>query len=260
MMRAARVGHEVDAELPDDAPGRALGPRLRVTTGPSGPEVRSTAGALLSVGHTHWREGAVARRVDPTDHGITLHADLAMTAFYCPISGLQLAIDCHRADQAPSRRPRPHVRRQIRAHRPTIFGEENVTATRPTALVTGSASGIGKAAALRLARGGYDVVINDSRSAARAEETLGALRSHVVDSMADAADVSDDAAVRAMVAGVIERFGKLDVLVNNAGTTSETAADDLEGITTEDWDRVFAVNVRAWCRSLGQPRPISLEC
>jgi 3-oxoacyl-[acyl-carrier protein] reductase len=119
-----------------------------------------------------------------------------------------------------------------------------VTASRPTALVTGSASGIGKAAALRLARGGYDVVINYSRSAARAEETLGELRSLGVDAAAFAADVSDDAAVRAMVEAVIERFGKLDILVNNAGTTSETAADDLEGITTEDWDRVFAVNVR----------------
>jgi N-methylhydantoinase B len=100
-MRAARIGHEVDIDPQTDAPGRALGPALRITIGPSGPEVRSTAGALLSVGHTRWREGAVARRVDPTDHGITLHAELAMTAFYCPVSGVQLAIDCHRTDQAP---------------------------------------------------------------------------------------------------------------------------------------------------------------
>ncbi len=119
-----------------------------------------------------------------------------------------------------------------------------MTESRPAALVTGSASGIGKAAALRLARGGYDVAINYSKSAGRAEETLAELRAHGVDATAFAADVSDDAAVRAMVAGVIERFGKLDVLVNNAGTTSVTAPDDLDGIIAEDWDRVFAVNVR----------------
>jgi N-methylhydantoinase B len=100
-MRAERVGHDVPAAVPNDAPGRALGPGLRVTDGPSGPEVRSLAGALLSSGHTRWRRGAIAKRVDPSAHGITLHADLAMTAFYCPLSGAQLAVDCHRVDDVP---------------------------------------------------------------------------------------------------------------------------------------------------------------
>lgn len=100
-MRADRVGRDVIPEIPTDAPGRALGPRLRVTAGPAGPEVRSIAGALLSSGHTRWREGAVARTADPTAHSITLHDELTMTAFYCPTSGLQLAVDCHRVDQAP---------------------------------------------------------------------------------------------------------------------------------------------------------------
>lgn len=119
-----------------------------------------------------------------------------------------------------------------------------MTTTRPSALVTGSASGIGKSAALRLARGGYDVAINYSRSADRAKQTAAELEELGADAVAFAADVSDDAAVRDMVAGTIDRFGKLDVLVNNAGTTSEVAPDDLDGITIEDWDRVFAVNVR----------------
>jgi N-methylhydantoinase B len=100
-MRAERVGRDVIAEVPTDAPGRALGPGLRVSEGPSGPEVRSIAGALLSRGHTRWRDGAIARTVDPSAHGITLHAELTMTAFYCPVSGLQLAVDYHRVGHPP---------------------------------------------------------------------------------------------------------------------------------------------------------------
>src|SRR5262249_33943333 len=127
--------------------------------------------------------------------------------------------------------------------------------TRPVALVTGSASGIGKAAALRFARGGYDVAINYSRSVARAEETVGELRSLGAAAEAYGADVSDDAAVRAMVAGVVERFGHLDVLVNNAGTTSEAQPDDLDAVTADDWDRVFAVNVRGLFQSTRAAEP-----
>jgi 3-oxoacyl-[acyl-carrier protein] reductase len=58
------------------------------------------------------------------------------------------------------------------------------------------------------------------------------------------ADVSDENAVHAMVDQALAEFGKLDVLVNNAGTTSETPPDDLDGVDLADWDRVFAVNVR----------------
>jgi N-methylhydantoinase B len=63
--------------------------------------VRTLAGAVLCTGHTRWREGAVAKTVDPSAHSITLHADLTMTAFYCPVSGAQLAVDYHRADESP---------------------------------------------------------------------------------------------------------------------------------------------------------------
>jgi len=119
-----------------------------------------------------------------------------------------------------------------------------VTSSRPAALVTGSSSGIGKAAALRLASGGYDVAINYSRSSERAQQTVAELEGLGGAAAAFVADVSDDDAVRAMVAGVLDRFGRLDVLVNNAGTTSETPPEDLDGIAAADWDRVFAVNVR----------------
>jgi len=114
---------------------------------------------------------------------------------------------------------------------------------RPIALVTGSASGIGRAAALRLAAAGYDVTINYSRSADRANATLAELTALGGSHRAVAADVSDDAAVTEMVTQAVPD-GRLDVLVNNAGTTSETPPDDLAGIDLLEWDRVFAVNVR----------------
>jgi 3-oxoacyl-[acyl-carrier protein] reductase len=119
-----------------------------------------------------------------------------------------------------------------------------MAAERKIALVTGSASGIGKAAALRLAQGGYNVVINYSRSKVRAEETLVELRALGADAEAVAADVSDDAAARSLLSETIARFGRLDVLVNNAGITMGVPPEDFESVTSEEWDRVFAVNVR----------------
>lgn len=118
-----------------------------------------------------------------------------------------------------------------------------MTQARPLALVTGSASGIGRACALRLARAGYDVTINYSRSADRARSTLEELSAFGGQHHAVAADVSDDAAVRELVA-TAARGGRLDALVNNAGTTSETPPDNLDDIDLDDWDRVFRVNVR----------------
>ena len=93
---------------------------------------------------------------------------------------------------------------------------------RPAALVTGSASGIGRAAALRLARAGYDVAINYSRSEAAARQTLAELDRLGGRHVALRADVSDDAAVAALVQTAGETYGRLNALVNNAGMTSQT--------------------------------------
>lgn len=115
---------------------------------------------------------------------------------------------------------------------------------RPAALVTGSASGIGRAAALRLARAGYDVAINYSRSVDAARDTLRELEARGGRHLALRGDVSDDAAVASMVAAVADAYGRLDALVNNAGITSPTPPEDLDGVDLTEWDRVFAVNVR----------------
>jgi 3-oxoacyl-[acyl-carrier protein] reductase len=115
---------------------------------------------------------------------------------------------------------------------------------KPVALVTGAASGIGRSTALRLARAGYDVVINYSASEAKARATAHDAEEAGAATLVVQADVSDDSAVRAMLSVIKEHFGRLDALVNNAGTTVPTPPTDLEGLTVEEWDRVFAVNVR----------------
>jgi 3-oxoacyl-[acyl-carrier protein] reductase len=111
------------------------------------------------------------------------------------------------------------------------------------ALVTGSSSGIGRAAAIALAKAGYDVAINYSRSPDRAQDTQRQCDAHGVKTIVVGCDVADDAAVRRMLDDVKGAFGRLDVLVNNAGTTMETTPKDLDGVNVEEWRRVFDVNV-----------------
>jgi 3-oxoacyl-[acyl-carrier protein] reductase len=115
---------------------------------------------------------------------------------------------------------------------------------RRAALVTGAATGIGRSAVLALARAGYDVAVNYASSEAAARETAGAAEKLGARTVRLKCDVSDEAAVRTMLARVGEAFGHLDVLVNNAGTTAAWKPKDLESLSLEDWDRVFAVNVR----------------
>jgi 3-oxoacyl-[acyl-carrier protein] reductase len=116
---------------------------------------------------------------------------------------------------------------------------------RPAALVTGGGTGIGRAAVIALAREGYDVAINYSRSEGPAKETAAEAAKHGAKTLLVKCDVSDDKGVRAMFAEVEKTFGRLDVLINNAGTTTEWKMRDLESISVEEWDRVFAVNTRS---------------
>jgi 3-oxoacyl-[acyl-carrier protein] reductase len=119
-----------------------------------------------------------------------------------------------------------------------------MTRSRPAALVTGAATGIGRAAAVALAEAGYDVAINYSRSESAARETAAVAQAKGAKTLLFKCDVSDDGSVRKMLAAVGQEFGRLDALVNNAGITSNVKPGDFEAMTAEEWDRVFAVNVR----------------
>ncbi|HUL93960.1 MAG TPA: SDR family oxidoreductase [Burkholderiales bacterium] len=116
--------------------------------------------------------------------------------------------------------------------------------TKRAALVTGAASGIGRAAVLALARAGYDVAINYSRSEKEASAVAEEAGRSGVRTLLSRCDVADEAGVRAMLKSVEKEFGRLDVLINNAGTTAQWKPKDLESLSLENWDRVFAVNVR----------------
>jgi 3-oxoacyl-[acyl-carrier protein] reductase len=119
-----------------------------------------------------------------------------------------------------------------------------MTESRRVALVTGAATGIGRATAVALAVAGFDVIVNYSRSEQAACETASLAQKEGAKTLLFRCDVSDDAEVRKMFVTVEREFGRLDALVNNAGTTTEVKARDFDALTAEEWDRVFAVNVR----------------
>jgi 3-oxoacyl-[acyl-carrier protein] reductase len=111
------------------------------------------------------------------------------------------------------------------------------------AIVTGAGTGVGSATALALARRGCSVLVNYSRSQQGAERTAEGVRALGVRALPHRADVSDDAACRAMVETCVRELGSLDVLVNNAGTTSFIPHAELEKVAAETWSGILAVNL-----------------
>lgn len=111
------------------------------------------------------------------------------------------------------------------------------------AIVTGSSKGIGKACAVRLAKDGYTVVINYSSSDAAANEVLEQIKSDGGDGMVYKADVSDLAQVKGMVRDVYKAYGRIDVLVNNAGIVRD---EYLLMLKPETLDKCFDLNVKGY--------------
>jgi ketoreductase RED2 len=107
------------------------------------------------------------------------------------------------------------------------------------AVVTGSSSGIGAAIAATLAGLGARVVVNSVSSVTEGEH----LAAQLPDATYIQADVADPASATQLVAATVERYGRLDIVVNNAGTTTVIPHHDLAAATTAIWERILAVNV-----------------
>jgi 3-oxoacyl-[acyl-carrier protein] reductase len=108
-------------------------------------------------------------------------------------------------------------------------------------LVTGGATGIGSATCKKLSSLGAYVIVNYSRSLQEAQDTYAQL-AHT--GLLYQADISDERQVAKMIAACIQKFGKLNYLVNNVGITHQLAMDDFDGATEAIWDKLWNVNVK----------------
>jgi 3-oxoacyl-[acyl-carrier protein] reductase len=123
------------------------------------------------------------------------------------------------------------------------------------AIVTGSASGLGAATAANLAKDGARIVINYSSSQKEAEETADLCRSAGGDVVVVQGDVSRDEDCR-KIAAAAEPWGRLDILINNAGVTKHVPHGDLDGLSSEDFQRLFGVNTIGPFQMVRATRPL----
>ena len=110
-------------------------------------------------------------------------------------------------------------------------------------IVTGSATGTGAACAIQLAKKGCRVVVNYTKSEQDAVRTLDACKAAGTDAIMVKADVSTDVDCRALAKAALDKWGRIDALINNAGITKFAAAADLDGLDAADFQRLYAVNV-----------------
>lgn len=111
------------------------------------------------------------------------------------------------------------------------------------AIVTGGATGVGSAAAIMLARRGYDIAIMFSKSQNEANETAAACEREGARAIAVKGNVAEDTDCKAAVDATVKAFGRLDALVNSAGATQFVPLSDLDGQNAEDFQKIYAVNV-----------------
>ncbi|AIS52559.1 3-oxoacyl-[acyl-carrier-protein] reductase FabG [Thermoanaerobacter kivui] len=112
---------------------------------------------------------------------------------------------------------------------------------RKTAFITGASRGIGRAIALRLAKDGFNIVVNYSKSEKSAEEVVNEVKKYGVDAMAVKCDVSQYEDVEKAIDEIVKKFGNIDVVVNNAGITKDNL---ILKMSESDWDEVIDVNLK----------------
>jgi|TARA_B110000116_G_scaffold266790_1_gene278049 3-oxoacyl-[acyl-carrier protein] reductase len=115
--------------------------------------------------------------------------------------------------------------------------------SRKVAIVTGASSGIGAAIAVALAKAGCNVVATYGDNQDGGEATATICKSEGVEAITVKVDISSDEDCRAVAQAALDKWGRIDVLVNNAGTTRFADATDLNAINSDDFQRIFAVNV-----------------
>jgi len=111
------------------------------------------------------------------------------------------------------------------------------------AIITGSATGVGAAVAIELSVRGYNVLINYNKSESEAAQTMHAVEEAGGNAIVVQGDVADDAACVAMVDAALSEWGRVDVLVNNAGMTNFSGVDNWDALTNDVFSRIYDVNV-----------------
>ena len=114
---------------------------------------------------------------------------------------------------------------------------------RKVAIVTGSATGVGAATALDLAGRGYNLLINFSKSEEEAKTSEAACQAAGADTLLVQGDVSSDTDCRRLAQAAVDRWGRIDALVNNAGITSFAGVANWEALDTATFERIYGVNV-----------------
>src|SRR5438270_8743976 len=111
------------------------------------------------------------------------------------------------------------------------------------AIVTGSATGLGATCAVDLAGRGWNVVINYTKSKTEADEPFAAVKAKGAEAILVQANVGEDGDCKKLVGETMKKWGRIDGLINNAGTTKFQNQGDLDGVSPEDFDRILRVNV-----------------
>lgn len=111
-------------------------------------------------------------------------------------------------------------------------------------LVTGSATGVGRACAVKFAALGYDVIVNYAKSELEAHETVRLVKEEGAEALMIQCDISNQSAVSSMMVQIEQAYGALDILVNNAGCTFAVPHQNLDEMTEERWDRILNVNLK----------------